>query len=298
MNNQNRNQYLEAIKHITRSNPYSIHKSYFDNKAENALYLHLHPEMEFLYLEEGRLTFQIEEKRYEMEEGDAIFIPSNLLHTAYARSEKGIFRAVCFAPEYLIQTTEKREFQHYVLPLLNSGTDYAVVLKREEWQKQILEILKVMFYKTEELAESVLLIRGYLLVIWQYLYQYHISNILGEQEKNERDERIEEALSYIHLHFTEDIELEMLAKAAHMSEGQFCRSFKKAMGSTPFAYLKRYRILKSCLYLSETDKKISEICGLCGFNNISYYNREFLQIMKTTPSKYRSETRYYYGMTM
>ena len=72
-----------------------------------------------------------------------------------------------------------------------------------------------------------------------------------------------------------------------MSEGQFCRSFKQLTGSTPFTYLKKHRIMHSCDYLAGSGRKISEICTLCGFSNISYFNREFLKAMKVTPSAYR-----------
>lgn len=292
MTTQDRSQYLEVFRHITKNSPYSIHKSYFDNSCPAALYLHLHPEMELLYLEEGSFTFKIEEKLYPMEAGDAIFVPQNMLHTAINQSEKGMFRAICFAPEYLTSNMEQRQFQKYVYPLVNSGADYTLVIKGEEWE-EVLRCLKNMFYQAEDLENPDLLIRGYLLVIWQYLYDRHITGILGNKEKSRKEEQLEEVIAFIHAHYAEDMELGKLANIAHMSEGQFCRCFKQAMGSTPFTYLKRYRILKSCLYLSETDKKISEICSLCGFNNISYYNREFLKVMKTTPSKYRTEAKRY-----
>ena len=81
----------------------------------------------------------------------------------------------------------------------------------------------------------------------------------------------------------------MLAKMVYISEAQLCRSFKQITGTTIFAYLKRYRILKSYEWLRSSDKKIQGICSLCGFNNISYYNREFLKIMRMTPSEYQRQ---------
>lgn len=296
MNTQNRNQYLEAFKHITRTSPYSIHKSYFDKSYSTALYLHLHPEMEFLYLEEGNFTFKVEGKRYSMKAGEAVFVPQNMLHTAIEQSEQGMFRAICFAPEFLTANMEHRDMQKYVYALVQSGIDYTLLLQGEEW-KEALGCLKSLFMQAERLENPELLVRGYLLVIWQYLYEQHISKILGEKKKSRKEEQLEEVLEFIHSHFAEDISLSQLAYLAHMSEGQLCRSFKQVMGSTPFTYLKRYRITKSCLFLSETDKKISEVCSLCGFNNISYYNREFLRIMKTTPSKYREEAQRYRRLT-
>lgn len=88
----------------------------------------------------------------------------------------------------------------------------------------------------------------------------------------------------------QNITLEELAEYAHLSEGQFCRSFKELTGMTPFRYLIRYRILQSCNQLLLTDKKVTEIALSCGFNNISYYNRAFFKIMRMTPTEYRKTT--------
>ena len=52
-------------------------------------------------------------------------------------------------------------------------------------------------------------------------------------------------------------------------------------------HLNRLRIVKSCEMLLRTDKKITEIASLCGFNNISYFNRTFYKIMGISPSGYR-----------
>mgnify|MGYP001080899457 FL=1 len=73
-----------------------------------------------------------------------------------------------------------------------------------------------------------------------------------------------------------------------MSEGQFSRVFKQTMKLSPVQYLMRYRILQSCQLLRDTDKKIGEVANLSGFNNISYFNRVFLQTIGCTPKEYRA----------
>ncbi len=72
-----------------------------------------------------------------------------------------------------------------------------------------------------------------------------------------------------------------------MSEGQFCRIFKQTMNRTPMQYIMRYRIMQSCRMLIDTNKKIAEIANETGFNNISYYNKVFLNIVGCTPKQYR-----------
>ena len=64
-----------------------------------------------------------------------------------------------------------------------------------------------------------------------------------------------------------------------------CRIFKKSTGYTPISYLKQYRVLKSCYYLMETDKKISEIASLCGYKDSSYFARTYKKIIGHAPNE-------------
>ena len=73
---------LENVKHFTKARPFSIHKTEIGADSTNALYVHYHPEMEFIYLDEGSMTFYVEGKQYNMKEGDALFIPPALVHNA------------------------------------------------------------------------------------------------------------------------------------------------------------------------------------------------------------------------
>lgn len=56
---------------------------------------------------------------------------------------------------------------------------------------------------------------------------------------------------------------------------------------TPFEYLNYYRINQSAYLLHNSDADISQIAGMTGFNNISYYNRTFQRYMHMTPSQFR-----------
>lgn len=60
-----------------------------------------------------------------------------------------------------------------------------------------------------------------------------------------------------------------------MSEGQFCRLFKKLTGFTPFSYLNRYRIIKSCKYLTGTTKKVIEFAPISDGFFKKYFHRYY-----------------------
>ena len=51
------------------------------------------------------------------------------------------------------------------------------------------------------------------------------------------------------------------------------------------------RVNKACSLLDETDKKVIDISEEVGFGSLRSLNRSFLEIMGTTPIKYRNERK-------
>lgn len=280
MNSEKQKELLERIPHITNSSPYSIHKTDFTKENLPALYLHFHPEIEFLYLQEGSLEVVIHNTSYRLQKGEALFIPPNLLHTAHALSESGTFYAIVFSEE-LFTHNEQPLSIHNKLPLV------LPIRPDVDWQQDILFYLERLFSNHKDFTQRDSYITSHITILKEYLLKHHLTTIKPVLKEKEYLQKI---IEFIHANYDEDISLDRLTKIAHMSKEHLCRTFKQATGYTPFAYLKYYRILKSCHYLKNTDKKVSEICALCGFNNISYFNREFLQTMQTTPLRYRNNT--------
>ncbi|MBQ7840460.1 MAG: AraC family transcriptional regulator [Lachnospiraceae bacterium] len=298
MESKNKACFREEIAHMTKTEPYSIYHITFSGDNETALYLHWHPEVELYYLREGELDFYIEDVCWHLTAGDAVFVPPNLLHTAKAAGgSAGSFWALVFSAELVVSPTDTARFQKYVQPILHDNSRFGLYLSPQiEWQKAVLQDLKRIFIQTQSGScgremDTDLLVEGLIRVIWQSLYRFHLAKLSEHSPRGKMEEQMQTILRYIHHHFQEDISLQMLSKIVHVSEGQLCRSFKQLTGSTPFTYLKRYRIMKSCEWLKNSEKKISEICTLCGFNNVSYFNREFLRVMKVTPSVYRKESK-------
>ena len=100
--------------------------------------------------------------------------------------------------------------------------------------------------------------------------------------------QLQPVFKYISEYYSESLRLSQLSDLVFLSREQFCRLFKKTTGLTPFEYLNRFRIQKSCEYLAKTDFKIAEIAILSGFNNISYFNRVFKKYRELSPGDYRN----------
>lgn len=99
--------------------------------------------------------------------------------------------------------------------------------------------------------------------------------------------RINRVFEYSITNFKEVIELNTVAQLIHMSKPSFCRFFKKSTGKAYMDFLKELRIGYACKLLQESNMSIIQICYECGYESISNFNRQFKELLRTTPFKYR-----------
>lgn len=102
-------------------------------------------------------------------------------------------------------------------------------------------------------------------------------------------ERINQIYNYTFEHFQEEITVDEVAKAANISRNYFCRYFKAQTQKTYWQFLLEVRIGYACKLLLENKLSVSEICYLCGFNNLSNFNRHFKSIVHMAPLSYQKQ---------
>lgn len=286
---------VEAIVHRTASRPFSLYHTVVNQGDPCALYLHCHPEAELFYLEQGAVDFQVENRSFSLRAGEGIFIPPGQIHSAVNRTAASAhccYRAVVFDLNLLEQNLPPY-CQTYFAPLQLRRPDCVCPITLEKAEHaRLLTLLPAIFSLPEpELAHYELSLIGTLLLCWQELYNLCFSRLGADPSDSSLHGEIQKSLDFLQQHFSESLTLTELSEKAGFSESYFCHRFKDCTGYTPFAYLNRLRIVKSCELLIRTDKKITEIATLCGFNNISYFNRTFQKIMKVAPSDYRRKSK-------
>ena len=283
--------HLESHFHVTDAEPYALYQADFAAEENPVVLLHWHPEAEFFLVQEGALIFTIEQTEHLLSAGDAIFVPPHTLHTARAVEKNGQLRAIVFSTDLIALPADARRHSQYVQPILHGNSQCSFVLRHQEAaHAPLLASLHRLFADCDLLSNSDLLAEGYIRVLWQYLHAIH-PMMQASAMPSASAQLVQQAQALIHSRFAEDISLADLASALHVSPSHLSRIFHGVTGIPPFTYLNKYRIMKSCELLRSTDKKISDIAFLCGFNNISYFNREFLHVTKSTPSAFRKMQR-------
>lgn len=282
---------VENIVHRTSSRPFSLYRTVVNREDSCALYLHCHPEAEIFYLEQGAVEFHVENRTFFLQAGEGIFIPPNQIHTAANRTDAALLcchRAIVFDHRMLEQSLPPY-CQGYFAPLKLWRYDciYPVTRDKAENARLLVLLPSIFFLPETELERYELSLLGTLFLCWQELYNLCFSKLNASVSDHALRREIQKSLDFLQESFADSLTLSELSKRAGFSESYFSHSFKNCTGYTPFEYLNRLRIVKSCELLIRTDTKITEIASLCGFNNISYFNRTFYKIMGISPSGYR-----------
>ena len=97
--------------------------------------------------------------------------------------------------------------------------------------------------------------------------------------------------SYINEHFSEELSLEMLSSKFYISKFYLTREYKKIYGMTIFQHIITTRINYGKKLLRFSDNSIDEIAHLCGFNDQSYFARQFKKSENLTCFSYRKMWR-------
>ena len=102
------------------------------------------------------------------------------------------------------------------------------------------------------------------------------------------DRRIQQALTYIHQHLGNKIELDTLATETCVSKDHLIRLFKQATGETPANYITRRKMEQAELLLTTTSIPVKNIATEIGFDDTSYFIRVFRKHSCMTPQEYRN----------
>ncbi len=100
---------------------------------------------------------------------------------------------------------------------------------------------------------------------------------------------MQKAIQFIVQNFQRQIHTEDLLEITNMSYSSFYVVFKNSFRMTFKEYLLNLRVGYACKLLTHGFHNVNEIAFLCGFENISNFNRQFKKIKGITPSMYSRE---------
>jgi AraC-like DNA-binding protein len=86
--------------------------------------------------------------------------------------------------------------------------------------------------------------------------------------------------------YAKPLDVEALARDAHMSAGHFSREFRTAYGESPYSYLMTRRIERAMALLRRGGLSVTEVCFAVGCSSLGTFSTRFTELVGMPPSAY------------
>lgn len=115
------------------------------------------------------------------------------------------------------------------------------------------------------------------------------SSLVATAEDSEIVARLDLLFETDRLHANEDLSLRRIARRLQLPDRRVSNAINRIRGISVSQFVNEYRIKDACNLLATTDDSILAISLIAGFATKSNFNREFLRVIGTAPSKWRKE---------
>src|SRR5258708_34558101 len=89
--------------------------------------------------------------------------------------------------------------------------------------------------------------------------------------------------------YAQPLDVEALARGAHMSAGHLSREFRLAYGESPYAYVMTRRIERAMALLRRGDLSVTDVCFTVGCSSLGTFSTRFTELLGIPPSTYRRQ---------
>jgi AraC-like DNA-binding protein len=232
---------------------------------------HYHNLYEIYLIESGTCNYFIDNKSYQLEDGDIVLIPEGTIHnTEYINTVHSRMLINCsrkYIPSAIKEYLPKSQYLY----------------RNPKIKDEVIELFKKIkheYNNGDGLSEEIL--KCYTHAFFYLL----IRNIETQTKVNSKNKYIETAITYIKENLKNDITLTQIAKECSLSPEHLSRMFKKETGFGFCEYLNLLRLQKAEALLKQSDNlSISQIACECGFNDSNYFSVKFKKMYGISPKK-------------
>src|SRR5436190_13958827 len=279
-----------ALEHLPKEKDNSFVVKFFDYNYYPTPW-HYHPEYEIVMVTESTGKRFIGDHISDFHPGNLAFLGPNIPHT-YRNDEKYYEeRSGLRAKSIVIHFTES-----------SFGNDFLELPEAKSFHKLFEESLHGLdvFGETHDSISKKLYAIVKLSGLKRWLCLVDILLELSESKTlspitktthigyNEKEaKRLCSVFDWITSSFEKDIKLAEAAQIAQMNENAFSRFFSLRTRKTFSGFVQELRLQKAAKLLVENDMTITEVCYECGYNNVSNFNRQFLNHYQMNPMRYK-----------
>ena len=122
------------------------------------------------------------------------------------------------------------------------------------------------------------------------LVESNLSSTRSKTTSHLRDlARLRRVRDRIDREYAQPLDVEALARGAHMSAGHLSRQFRLAYGESPYSYLMTRRIERAMALLRRGDLSVTEVCFAVGCASLGTFTTRFTELVGMSPGIYRRQ---------
>ncbi|MBL4677572.1 MAG: helix-turn-helix domain-containing protein [Mucilaginibacter sp.] len=257
----------------------------FSPSLKNYFYWHYHPEFELIYIEGLTGIRHVGQHISNFMDSDLVLIGSNVPHLNFDYGLQTEYHQIVVQikedfPEKMLAGAD--EFA-LVEQLFNKAR-YGISFKGEVKAKAALMLKEISALDNFERLMK-------LMEIFQLLARSNDGEQLNDHDTSVslylNDKlRISTIYDYIHKHYQEQADVNVIADRVGLSTPAFCRYFKRQTNMTFTDFVNQYRISQAMTMLLK-DITVSEACYSVGFKSLSYFNKLFNKLEGMGPMEFK-----------
>lgn len=269
------------------SNSNLFHIEFRESAPFNMDTKHSHGQHEIYYLQSGERYYFIDDRIYHVNPGDLIFIPKKVLHRTTAANNDNHERTVVYFEDRFLSGLAPNLKQHTIMDCFRRESKALRLNVAQQHTFETLLSKMVAEYKNPQKNSDIFLKALLIQLLVQASRILTTDDISNFDPLNPIHDKIHQIVRYIRYNYQKQITLTELAEKFFISQFYLSRMFKEVTGLTLIEYLNNIRIKEAQQLLEKTELSITEIAGMVGFENPTYFGRMFKRITGTTPREFR-----------
>ncbi|MDD6788849.1 MAG: helix-turn-helix domain-containing protein [Lachnospira sp.] len=273
-------------KRLSPTNPSCCLDYDYRNKSINMGLPHYHLFYEMLLLLSPRCNHYVEGRKFSMKQGDIILLTPGVLHQSeYIDDNKNDRILIQFTWPGTMSFPDARK---KILTVFNAP----VPVFRFEGEalarlSSDLNAIVMDYMRTKGSAVQEIMANAHLLEFLSDLYLFADRNTYFQTPDTGVRGKIYSIVNYIHVHYTEELSLHVLAERFYINQYYLSHCFKEMTGYTVGEYIQVTRIRNAQYLLDFSDQNITDIARHSGFFSFSQFSRSFWKVNGMSPSEYR-----------
>lgn len=251
---------------------------------------HYHNEYEIAYIEQSEGKLYAGNNIVDFKAGNLFVFAPRIIHsfknTKSKNGEKDKAKAtiILFRKEFLgVSFFERKEAillnkllanAEAGIKVLNPSREVITLIKKLSYNKglrSILDLLTILDILSKHDDYELLTAR------WVKKFYYKLNDSL-----------LKHIFSLVEENYSESIVFKRAVELSGMGTASFSRYFKSRTEKTFSQYVNEVRINNAQKMLINTNLSINKICSSCGYNSLSYFNRQFKQKNEISPNDFRN----------